>query len=48
MKNKIESILFISNKPLTIKQLADLSGVGKTEVETILETLKQEYNVEFK
>jgi len=44
IKNKIESILFISNKPLSAKQLADLVGTGKAEIETVLETLKQEYN----
>ena len=44
IKPRIESILFISNKPLTIKQLADLCETGKIEVETVLETLKVEYN----
>ena len=44
IKNKIESILFISNKPLTIKQLADLCDTRKPEVETALEALKAEYN----
>lgn len=44
IKNKIESILFISNKALTAKQLADLVGRQKAEIETVLETLKQEYN----
>jgi len=44
VKNKIESILFISNKPLSAKQLADLVGTGKVEVETVLESLKEEYN----
>lgn len=44
LKNKIESILFISNKPLSTKQLADLVETGKTEVEVIIENLKREYN----
>ncbi len=44
IKNQIESILFISNKALTIKQLADLVGRQKAEVEIVLESLKEEYN----
>ena len=44
MKQKLESLLFISNKPLKIKQLADFCNTGKAEVETILESLKEEYN----
>lgn len=44
LKNQIESILFISNKPLTIKQLVDLVGRSQAEVETVIESLKQEYN----
>jgi segregation and condensation protein B len=44
IKNKIESILFISNKPLSVKQLADLVDVGKVEIETVLESLKEDYN----
>ncbi|MFH1457393.1 MAG: SMC-Scp complex subunit ScpB [Patescibacteria group bacterium] len=44
IKNKIESILFISNKPLSVKQLADLVDIGKVETETVLESLKEEYN----
>jgi len=48
LKKKLESILFISNKPLTSKQLADICGTGKAEVETILQSLKQEYDAEDK
>lgn len=44
LKNKVESILFISNKPLTPKQLAEFCDTGKVEVETVLESLKKEYN----
>ncbi|MCG2686917.1 SMC-Scp complex subunit ScpB [Candidatus Parcubacteria bacterium] len=44
IKKNIESILFISNKPLSTKQLADLVGKGKAEIETVLESLKREYN----
>lgn len=44
LKSQIESLLFISNKPLTIKKLAELCGRSKLEVETVIEALKQEYN----
>lgn len=44
LKNQIESILFISNKPLTTKQLANLCDCGKAEVETVLQSLQLEYN----
>ncbi|MFH1610615.1 MAG: SMC-Scp complex subunit ScpB [Patescibacteria group bacterium] len=44
IKNQIESILFISNKPLSIKQLADICNRQKAEIETVLESLKGEYN----
>jgi len=44
IKKQIESLLFISNKPLTIKKLADLVGRSKAEIETVVEVLKQEYN----
>ncbi len=46
LKNQIESLLFISNKPLSVKQLGDLVGKGKAEVELIVEGLKQKYNSE--
>ena len=44
IKNKIESLLFISNKPLSVDNLAKFCDCGKVEVETVLESLKQEYN----
>jgi len=44
IKSQIESILFISNKPLSLKQLADLVGSNKAEVETVIQALKEEYN----
>lgn len=43
IKKQIESLLFISNKPLTVKQLAELSGRSKIEVETVLQGLVQDY-----
>lgn len=44
IKSQIESLLFISNKPLSVKKLAELCGRTKTEVETVIEALRQEYN----
>jgi len=44
LKNQIESLLFISNRPLNIKKLAELTERSKTEVETALETLRSEYS----
>jgi len=44
LKKKIESILFISNKPLTSKQLAEICGCNKSEVESVLKELIEEYN----
>ncbi len=44
IKNQIESILFISNKPLTSKKLAEICNRQKAEVETVIESLKREYN----
>ncbi len=44
MRKKVESLLFITNKPLTIKQLADFCETGTAEVETVLAVLKKEYN----
>lgn len=46
LKKQIEALLFLSNKPLTIKKIADLVERSKTEVETVLEVLKQEYNID--
>jgi len=44
IKKYLESILFISNKPLTAKKLAEICGRQKAEIETVLESLKREYN----
>jgi segregation and condensation protein B len=44
LKKNIEALLYISNKPLSIKELAGFCSVGKAEIETVLETLKKEYN----
>ncbi|PIP29499.1 SMC-Scp complex subunit ScpB [Candidatus Kuenenbacteria bacterium CG23_combo_of_CG06-09_8_20_14_all_36_9] len=44
IRKQIESLLFLSNRPLSIKKLAELTERSKTEIETVLETLKKEYN----
>ena len=51
MKTKIESILFISNKPLALKWLANfLNRDGRKwkreEVEKAIDELKENYNIE--
>lgn len=44
IKKQIESLLFLSNRPLSVKKLAELTDRSKTEIETVLETLKKDYN----
>lgn len=46
LKTLVESLLFISNKPMTPKKLGELCDCGKTEVETVLEVIKNQYNNE--
>jgi segregation and condensation protein B len=41
---KIESLLFISNQPLSIKRLADLTGEDKNKVESAVKDLILQYN----
>ena len=48
LKKQIESILFISHKPLTSKQIANLCGCSKIEAESVIQELKQVYNQEDK
>lgn len=43
LKNQIESLLFISHKPLSIAELAKLAGADKKQVEEILNQLVEEY-----
>lgn len=43
LKNKIESLLFISHKPVTISEVAKIIGVEKKEVEDAINILAQEY-----
>lgn len=42
-KNKIESLLFISHKPLSVAELAKLVESDRSEVEASLESLREEY-----
>ncbi len=46
IKNKIESLLFISAKPITIKQLADLIKVKEEEIRQAGEELSADYKQE--
>ncbi len=46
LKKQIEALLFLSNKPLSTKKIADLVERSKAEVETVLEVLRQEYNID--
>jgi len=43
LKNQIESLLFISHKPLSIAELARLAGADKKQVQEVLDQLAQEY-----
>lgn len=44
LKSKIESLLFISNYPLSLKRLSALTGDDPDHVEHALEDLKKEYD----
>ena len=43
IKNKIESLLFISNKPFTAKKLSDITKANSSEVKEALKQLFEEY-----
>jgi segregation and condensation protein B len=43
LKNNIESLLFISHKPLSIKELVKSVSSNKKDVQSILEELEKEY-----
>ena len=43
LKSQIESILFIIGKPISFKQLAKLCGRTKSEIEVVMEDLKNKY-----
>lgn len=44
LKSKIESLLFISNYPLSLKRLAEFTGESSGHIERALEDLKKEYD----
>lgn len=43
LKSHIESLLFVSNFPLTIKRLMELTGAGKEEIEKATDDLVSDY-----
>jgi segregation and condensation protein B len=43
LKSQIESLLFVSNRPLKIPKIANLIGASEEEVSKILEELYEEY-----
>jgi len=44
VKSEIESLLFVSSRPLSAKRLAEASGHSKDEVKTALDALAAEYD----
>lgn len=44
LRSKLESLLFISPRPLTVKRLAELAGAEGAAVETELTALAERYN----
>jgi segregation and condensation protein B len=44
LKSQIESLLYISNKPLTAAKLAELAGAEKGAAEEALKALEEEYD----
>lgn len=44
LKSQIESLLFISNQPFSVRQIINLTKAGKEEVETAFGELMTEYN----
>ncbi len=47
MKSKIESLLFISNRPLSIKQIAEFLGEKSEMVSQEMKNLLENYNSEY-
>ena len=43
LKSKIESLLFVAGKPLTVKKIAELIGAKEGEVEVALKELQTHY-----
>ena len=48
LKSKIESLLFISNQPFSVKKLVDLTKTEKDKVEAAIKELMVDYNQEGK
>lgn len=44
LKAKIESLLFVSTKPLTVKRLVDVTGKKKEDVSKALDALLEDYD----
>jgi segregation and condensation protein B len=43
IKSQLESLLFVANKPLATKELAELLKIKASEVDEVLEELSQDY-----
>lgn len=43
LKSKIESLLFLSPKPMTLKRLTEITGAKKDEIKPVCEELRKEY-----
>lgn len=43
LSSQLESLLFISSKPLSVKEISEITGVKAKEVEEALENLANEY-----
>lgn len=46
LNSQIESILFVSDKPLTYRQIGKLVGRSGAEIEVVIENLKLKYNTD--
>ena len=44
LRNKIESLLFISTKPMSVKDLEKMIGAGRENIEKALGELQEKYN----
>jgi len=44
VKSKIESLLFISTRPLALKRIIELTGAKKDEIKKNIKELREEYN----
>jgi len=43
LKSQLESLLFVANKPLTVKELADLLKTKNNEIEAAMDELSSDY-----